>query len=336
MVVDTPYAEVLADVPELDELLELPVGRLGVRGHARRWAGLLRSVAGRRWDLVFDFARNERAQLLVALSGARRRAVLLPADRRLRRRSLYTDVVEITAEDAAALHAVDVNNRFLEAVGVPTPYRVPALSVREEARARARDLLDSAFGPAHPLAAGDPLLIVHPGSGAPPRRWPPEHFARVADFAVRCHGARVAVLGGPGEEPLAAAVQRAMTEAAVQMGAPRSLRVLAALLAEADLFLGNDSGPMHLAAAVGTPVCALFGAESLVTWAPLGDHGHRTFQAELPCGAACASPEACAPGDPMKAWCIRRIPVEEVEREVCRQLGETTARSRSRQRGSPS
>ena len=315
MVVDSPWVEALADVSELDQILELPVGGPGLGGHLRRWWRLLRSVAGRRWDVVIDFARNERAQLLVLMSRAPRRVALVPSGLSLRRARIYTDVVAVDPTDAATLHAVDLHNRVLQALGVPTPHRVPILPVPAEVRAVGRALLDGLRD--HDSA---PLVIVHPGSGAEARRWPPSDFARVADLAVRCHGARVAVLCGPGETGLAEGVVDAMSEAAVLLAAPRSVRALRGLLAEADLLLCNDSGPMHVAAAVGTPVCALFGSESVVTWAPVGDAGHRTFQAELPCGPSCVLAGRCVPGDPMKSYCIRRIPVEDVARAVCGQL----------------
>jgi ADP-heptose:LPS heptosyltransferase len=322
IVVDTPYAEVLADVEELDEVVEMPVGRLGFGGHLRRWGRALRAVGGTPYDLAFDFQRNERAQLLVLLGRARRRVTMTSPERALRRRGLYTDVLEATPEDEATLHTVDLNNRLLEAVGVPTPHRVPALPVSEGEKATARAILDGSAGAAP--TPGGPLLMVHPGSGAEARRWPPASFARVADHAACRHGAEVAVLAGPGEETLAGAVVEAMTEGARVIRAPGSLRTLAALLAEAELLLCNDSGPMHLAAAVGTSVCALYGAESDVTWAPLGTPraaGHRTLRPSLPCGPACVSPAGCVSGDVMRMHCIRRIPEEDVIAAVDAQLG---------------
>jgi heptosyltransferase-3 len=322
MVVDTPYVGVLADVEELDEIVEMPVGRLGFAGHLRRWGRALRTVAATPYDLVFDLQRNERAQLLVLLGRAGRRVTMVPPGRPLRRRRLYTDVLEATPGDEAGLHTVDLNNRLLEAVGVPTPHRVPLLPVPEGERAAARAILHGSSG----LAPGRDglLLMVHPGSGAEARRWPPAGFARVADHAACRHAAQVVVLAGPGEEALAGAVVEAMTERGRVIQAPGSLRTLAALLAEADLFLCNDSGPMHVAAAVGTPVCALYGAESDVTWAPLGTPraaGHRTLRPSVPCGPACVNRAVCVPGDLMRMHCIRRIPEEDVLDAVDGQLG---------------
>lgn len=309
LVADTPYVEALADAPELDEVVELPMGPMGLGRRLRRWTALLRTVALRSYDIAFDFPANELAQLLVLLSRARMRVTLDRPDHHPHRRWVYTDVVRVTREEAADLHMVDVNNRLLEPLGVPVPFRVPVLPVSETGRAAAKSVLDEHLDTG---ASGGPLLVIHPGSGAEARRWPPGHFARVADHAVQAHGARVVVLGGPADLDVAREVAHAMTLQPTILMTPLSVRRLVALLAEADLLLCNDTGPMHLAAAVGTPVCALYGSESRVTWGPLGPAGHRTFQPRLPCGSDCVAPGQCVPGDPTRSHCIRRIPVEDV------------------------
>jgi heptosyltransferase-3 len=326
MVVDTPYVEILADVPELDEVVESPVGVPGLGDNLRRWKDLTRAVAGTPFDLAFDFQRNERAQLLMLLSRARARATLLPLGQPLRRPWVYTHVLSATPGEAEALHTVDLNNRLLDALGVPAPFRIPALPVSEEQRASARAILSRYDISAPP---GRPLVMVHPGSGAAARRWPPDRFAAVADHAVERHQATVVVLSGPGETALSASVTRAMKHRATLVETPASVRTLVGLLAEADLLLCNDSGPMHIAAAVGTAVCALYGAQSPVTWAPLGAAGHRTLQPALPCGSECVAQGACVLGDPMHAYCVRRIGADEVVRTLDAQLDGGAASLRS-------
>jgi len=325
MVVDTPYVEALASVEELDEIVELPVGIPGLDENLSRWKSVLGAVAAAPFDLAFDFQRNERAQFLLLLSRAGTRATLWPLGQPLRRRWAYTDVLEVTPEDVVALHTVDLNNRLLEMLGVPAPHRIPILPVSDEHRRPARTILEAHAAVAPP---GQPLLMVHPGSGAPARRWPPGRFAEVADHAVEGHGARVVVLSGPGEKDLAATVVREMRRSAVMIET-RSVPTLVGLLAEADLLLCNDSGPMHIAAAVGTPVCALYGAQSAVAWAPLGPAGHRTLQPSLPCGSACIGDGACVLGDPMRSLCVGRISVDDVTRAVDAQLGAGSASERS-------
>ncbi len=315
VVLDTPWVDVLRACAEVDEIVEIPVGPLGPWAHVSRWARALRSVARRRYDLAFDLARNERALALLLASRSPRVATveIEGTDRRRWLRWPYTDVVTVTRAQADGMHTVELQRRLLEAVDVPTPHHVPSLPVGREARAAAAAVLRLAGVTRRP---GRPLLMVHPGSGSQTRRWPPAEFARAADHAVRTAGAQVVVLSGPAEPELGRAVTEAMTMPATLLADFPSVPTLFGLLAEADLLLCNDSGPMHMAAAVGTPVCALFGSQSVIRWAPLGSAGHVTFQATLPCGERCVSPGTCDPADPTKSFCVRRVGVEEVARAL--------------------
>jgi ADP-heptose:LPS heptosyltransferase len=101
---------------------------------------------------------------------------------------------------------------------------------------------------------------------------------------------------------------------------------LAALFASVDLLLCHDSGPTHLAAAVGTPVVALYGSQNLANWRPLGAH-HTMLQPPLPC-VHCVSPGICRPDDSYFNHCVRNITVPDVLAAVrarLRTAGQRTA-----------
>ncbi len=119
---------------------------------------------------------------------------------------------------------------------------------------------------------GSPLVALHPGSGgySPARRWPPERFAQVADGLIEEYGVEVALVGGPEEGRLTRQVASLMSHPSLDLGGRTSLPLLAALLRRCHLFVGNDSGVMHLAAAVGTPVVAIFGPSNPSAWGPWG------------------------------------------------------------------
>jgi ADP-heptose:LPS heptosyltransferase len=120
---------------------------------------------------------------------------------------------------------------------------------------------------------------VFPGSNASSRRWAPERFAETVR-RLAAAGYEVVVFGGPGEEALSREVAG---DAALDLGGRTDLPTLAAGLAACRAVLTNDSGPMHLAAAVGTPVVALFGAGDPRETGPLGP-GHRVLRhPELGC-----------------------------------------------------
>ncbi|MBN2469664.1 MAG: WecB/TagA/CpsF family glycosyltransferase [Anaerolineae bacterium] len=112
-----------------------------------------------------------------------------------------------------------------------------------------------------------PVVAIHPGSGgySPARRWPAESFARVAD-RLHAAGARIVLIGGPQDDTAITAA--AMTHAPLDLSGQTTLGQLGAVLARCDLFIGADSGVMHLAAAAGAPVLALFGPSNARAWGP--------------------------------------------------------------------
>jgi heptosyltransferase-2 len=122
-----------------------------------------------------------------------------------------------------------------------------------------------------PLLAGlgpESLVAIHPGSGgyAPARRWEPVKWAAVADALIRRYRAQIVLVGTPADG--AEAVQAGMAGAALNLAGRTTLPQLAAVLAQCDLFLGADSGVMHLAASVDLPVVALFGPSNHLAWGP--------------------------------------------------------------------
>ncbi|UUX94183.1 lipopolysaccharide heptosyltransferase II [Aquabacterium sp. J223] len=103
-----------------------------------------------------------------------------------------------------------------------------------------------------------PLVLVQPGATAASRRWPAERFGALADALVRSRGATVVFAGSPDERPLVAEARAAMRCESLDWSGALSLGELAALIARADLLVGNNSGPAHLAAALGTPTVVLY------------------------------------------------------------------------------
>ena len=131
---------------------------------------------------------------------------------------------------------------------------------------------------------GCPLVAIHPGSGgySLARRWSAEGFAQVADALVERHGARIVLVGTPADG--VSQVASLMRSEAVNLEGKTTLGQLAAILKRCDLFIGADSGVMHLAAAVGTPLVAIFGPSNHKAWGPWPRDGrHVILRADLPC-----------------------------------------------------
>jgi ADP-heptose:LPS heptosyltransferase len=145
---------------------------------------------------------------------------------------------------------------------------------------------DDARGTPH--QAGRPLIGIHAGAHAPARRWPAERFAVVADHLAQRFGAQIVLTGGPGEEEIAQAVAARTPLAgraapALCVAGQTSLGGLAALIDRFDLFIANDTGPAHLADAVGTPSVTIFGPADHRRWAPLDQTRHRIVRRPVPC-----------------------------------------------------
>lgn len=147
---------------------------------------------------------------------------------------------------------------------------------------------DRAFAEAYLLdqgvTAGTRVVALHPGGEGfrGLKRWPRKRFAALADELVRRYGAKVVLLGGADEVELASAVAGAMVEKAINAAGHTTLKQTAAIMERCELFIGNDSCPMHIAAAVGTPVVAIYGPSNPWNYHPFGAQ-HVIVSADLPC-----------------------------------------------------
>jgi heptosyltransferase-2 len=159
-----------------------------------------------------------------------------------------------------------------------------------------------------------PWLGINPGATyGTAKRWHPERYAAVADRLAKRHGLRPVVMGGPAERPVAEALIAAMETPALNLCGQTSLGELVGLLSHLRLLLTNDSGPMHLAAALGTPLVAVFGSTDWRETAPFTDRAV-VVREDVPC-APCKLREC-----PIDHRCMTRIRVERVTVEAERLL----------------
>jgi heptosyltransferase-2 len=122
---------------------------------------------------------------------------------------------------------------------------------------------------------GDNIIAVHPGASCPSKRWPPDRFAHTADVLSERYHCDIVLVGGDETSKYSKLVSSGMKHKAVDLTGMLLVGELAELLSRCRLFISNDSGPVHVAVAVGTPVIAIFGRKdpglSPVRWGPLGD-----------------------------------------------------------------
>jgi len=308
-VVEPSAAPIVALNPHVDEVIIAPRKR-GLRGFAGDVA-LGRRLRRARYDLVIDFHGGPRASLLTWLSGARERiGYTIPG-----RSWMYTRRVRRSRE-LRPRHSVENQWDLLDGFGMSPPDRDrfpvempidPAAATEVKARLQGCSVPESA-----------PLIVVHVTAGNPFRRWPLDAFARVAADLVRTDPARrVIFTSGPSERE---ALERVIAQARAAAGADASNQIvecgdfslseLRALVDRASLYVGGDSGPMHVAATSAVPIVSLYGPTLPARSEPWRGRRSRAEAIETS-GLACrpCDQRVCVHGD---FRCLARIPPEAV------------------------
>jgi heptosyltransferase-1 len=260
-VVEARASEVVDGVEGVDDVLIW-------RDHPSRAHGLLRAlweVRRRRFDVALDLQGLAKAGVFLASSGARRRIT------GSRSKSLARLVsTELVPECQPPPHAVRVYLRRAAALGIGDEDLRPRVPVRLEHRLYAARFLSESIP-----GSATTLVGFNIGASKRSKRWPPRRFAQVADALLRDWGAHGIIFGSPAEFPLARRMVAASRCAArLHIAAGRtSLLQMAALAERCATVVTTDSGPMHIAAAMGVPVVALFGPSQPRHTGPFGE-GH--------------------------------------------------------------
>jgi len=264
--VEEKAASLLVGHPQIDRLWVAPrrqLVKLLRRGRLfaalRLLVGFARELRAADYDLVIDAHSNARSSVLAWFSGARRRIGFAHGHAKEGAGWLYTDrVVPTRPRQLKVQRALDL----LRPLGIDPRGARAVLGIsdatREWARAQVARL------------GGRPVVAIHPGvSGAGSiKQWDPERFGRTANRLARERGARCVVTWGPGERELAQRVVKASEDAAVLGPETGSILELAALYQACDVVIGVDTGPLHLAAALGVPVVGLYGPKDPAIYAP--------------------------------------------------------------------
>ena len=247
---ESPGVEVLKGNPFVNGVLEYD--RKTMSG-----AGLVRAVRHGRYDVVIDLFGNPRTALLTRLSGAGQRVGF-----RFRGRTYAYNIVAEPRGDR--VHNTEFNLDALAALGVAIKDRSIYFSFDDDDARFVDSFLPSGF------ARGSFVVCINSGGGWYTKRWGLERFAALADKLVEEYDARIVLPWGPGELPEAEEVRGTMKRDAFIPPAT-TLGQLGALLKRCSIVVSNDSGPMHIAAAVGTPVLGIFGPTDPLLQGPYGD-----------------------------------------------------------------
>ena len=262
------------------------------------WSAVIGTLRRVQYDVAIDLQGLLKSAVLARASGAARIVGFSVWHLREKAaRPFYSD-----AHDAEGGHVINKNLRLLRAVGVEDDtIRFPLA----DTPSAALDTLRHRLGPG-------PFAVINPGAAWPNKRWHAERFGQLATFLREACGLAPVILWGPGEEPLAARITAASAGAAIE--APRTaVKDLVAIARAASLVVSGDTGPLHIATAVGTPTVSLFGPTDPQRNGPFDPADVAVSRFDV-CG--CHYERRCR----QTTWCLQDMQVAEVCAAVQRRL----------------
>ena len=298
-VVDERHRELLELVPVVDRRIVL---RTRSAGLLLRVTELRRTLTRESYDVAIDVQGLLKSAVVARLSGARRvLGFTTPQLRERAARLFYTE----THDPGDTAHVVEKNLTLAASLGadesrIRFPLVVPASAALDAMRDR------------RSVAGETPFVVLNPGAAWPNKRWPSDRFGAVAQWLRRERGLSSVVTWGPGDEAMAAAVVDGSAGAA-DLAPPTSIADLVAIVREAALMVSGDTGPVHLAAAVGTPIVGIYGPTDAARNGPwsAADVAVSRF---TDCG--CHHQRRCR----VSRWCLGGISVDDVTAAIARRL----------------
>jgi lipopolysaccharide heptosyltransferase I len=294
--VEAKHRSILDLVPVIDRVVALEGRSL------KAWADVVRREREVVYDIALDFQGLMKSAVLARASGAARVAGFSVWHLREKgARPFYSETDE--AGDDEGEHVIYKNLRLLRVLGVDTSEVTFPLHAVASA---ARDAIVAGSG-------RDGFALINPGAAWPNKRWAPSRFGEVAAFVREVRGLSPWVLWGPGEEGLAQEVVEASAGAA-RVAPPTAIADLVALGRDAALLVSGDTGPLHIAGAVGTPVVGVFGPTDPRRNGPWSANDVTVSRFE---SCACHYERQCSQPE----WCLEGVTVAEVTSAIQRRLG---------------
>jgi lipopolysaccharide heptosyltransferase II len=208
-------------------------------------------------------------------------------------------------------HRIDRDLEALKPLGIQSGSKDPQLWLTPEEENSADQLLDQ-LG----VQRSKSIVMLQPGARYWNKAWPPERFAQLADHLTAQYGCQVLIGGSYQDIDLAQQIRQMTKSSPVIMAGRTTIKQFAAIAKKSALFVGNDSGAMHVATAAGTPVVALFGPSNPAEWGPRGGPVE-VLHKGLDC-RSCIHP-TCTRGEEN---CMRLIAVDEVISASGRLMGQ--------------
>ncbi|CAA9249246.1 MAG: hypothetical protein AVDCRST_MAG77-2082 [uncultured Chloroflexi bacterium] len=311
------FTELAAGVPHVDRVLDAgSFGTPGRYGWKDVW-GFSRQLKREGFDLAVVLDRSPKVAVAPWLASIPHRAGIDSGGRGF--------ALTVRVPWDRPVHEVDLMLDVVRALGVPVEEpRLEFVPSADHLRYAGRLMQE------WDLTSDAPVVIVHPGGASnpgmtmPSKRWPATRFAALADRLVTEHDAKVVVVGHGADAPVARQMRLAMKHPSIDLVGQTTIGQLAALLKRVQLYVGNDSLPLHLAVSVGTPVVGIFGPTS-----PAINGPYRAAGAALVDEQACSQTRAFKPG-PLEACpdctCIEGVTVDQAAAAAMQQLTTATAK----------
>lgn len=299
---EKPFAALFSEEPLIRKVLALPRAThsfsAGTDSVRKTYLQFLKEIRAEQYDIVFDlFSRGPRSRVIVAASNAGRRVGIMDHPLPFLDSWIYTDRVRLSN---ALTHMFDQMQFVTSRLGFRTTRTEPSLTVLPENILKARSLLVS-----FPPDGCEGLVAILPGSGMDNKNWPSGQFAELIRRIMKRNVA-VLLLGGPNDRRAVGQVAREIPdeEPLFRWIVQSDLPTLKGIFSMSRGVLGNDSGPLHLAQAIGKKVVALFGP---------GDHvSYRPFRGTLVRKGLACSPCQSFAGQCPDNRCMKSIGVEDV------------------------
>jgi len=304
VLIESAFAPVFENHPAVAEVL---VVKSGAAGEGRSRAGTALELRRRRYPAVMNL-HGGTTSLWFTLAGG---SPVRIGQEGFRGARCYNRRIPPSCRiwQSREIHTVEHQLTLMLWLGLPVPERPrPRLHVDAQARERIRRLL-VALG----VAPGT-FVLVHPTATLPTKQWPEDRFAALADRLDEAHKRTVVFVAAPWEAGVLEAIARQARRRHCYLS-DLALRDLFALIEICRLYVGNDSGPLHAAAALGRPVVAVWGSSDHRAWHPW-DTPYESVRSDLPC-MPCPG-YSCAAFD--RPRCIQDIPVERVAEACARML----------------
>lgn len=280
--VDRRFREVLEGHPALDEIIDMhrhSLGQvLGLLGEARRVG---RELRRRKFDIVLDLQGLLKSGVMAYLSGAPRRLTFDDEQRELNQ-FFTNERVKVNFHTRAVRRFLQMAE-YLHCATEPVEFEFPIAEVHQQ--------WADGFLAENEMDVARPLIGLNVGASAAHRLWPVEHFARLAEMLQVAGHLQTVILSGADEVDIARRIQQLAEVDLVSAAGQTNIKQLAALLRRCAVVVSSDTGPLHIAIAVGTPVVGLYGSPDPDKTGPFGEN-NTVLTADLLC-SPCVNRPTC-------------------------------------------